>query len=187
MSHQEITFVRFRSAGRPLVVMAILKPKSRKALVCIGLLAVIVLAFAGLSAFSRGKPPTGLAGDGRLSPCPDSPNCVCSEADSLPSSIAPLAFTGSPDTARANLLRAIAASGGTVQTQDGDYISATYRTAVFRFIDDLECRIDTASKLIHVRSASRVGRSDLGVNRRRAARLRAAFVAQQSTASRVSK
>ena len=66
---------------------------------CIGLLAVIVLAFAGLSAFSRGKPPTGLAGDGRLSPCPDSPNCVCSEADSLPSSIAPLAFTGSPDTA----------------------------------------------------------------------------------------
>ena len=46
---------------------------------------------------------------------------------------------------------------------------------MFRFVDDLECRLDAENRVIHVRSASRVGYSDLGVNRKRVERLRARF------------
>jgi len=65
--------------------------------------------------------------------------------------------------------------GGSVQLEKADYLAATFTSSLFRFVDDLELRIDTVQKTIHLRSASRVGHSDLGVNRKRVERLKNAF------------
>jgi uncharacterized protein (DUF1499 family) len=57
--------------------------------------------------------------------------------------------------------------GGSIQMEETDYLAATFTSSVFRFVDDLELRIDTDQKTIHLRSASRVGHGDGGVNRKR--------------------
>ncbi|RME32632.1 MAG: DUF1499 domain-containing protein, partial [Gammaproteobacteria bacterium] len=72
---------------------------------------------------------------------------------------------------------------GRILRDEGDYLHAIFTTPLFRFTDDLECRLDRQAGLIHLRSASRVGHWDLGANRRRAERLRAAFTGE-ATASR---
>jgi len=71
------------------------------------------------------------------------------------------------------LLDTVRAHGGAIQVQDGDYVHATFTSAVFRFIDDLELRRE--GRIVHVRSASRVGHSDLGANRKRVAAIQLAF------------
>jgi uncharacterized protein (DUF1499 family) len=107
--------------------------------------------------------------DGRLSPCPDSPNCVCSEQSG--SGLEPLSL--GPDAGWDRLLRAITDLGGTIEQERDGYVHATFRSRVFGFVDDLECRRD--GDLVHVRSAARSGWWDMGVNRRRVERLRAAL------------
>ena len=69
------------------------------------------------------------------------------------------------------IVRVVTELGGTVQTDTGSYLHATFVSRIFRFVDDLELRAD--GETIHVRSASRVGYSDLGVNRKRVEALRA--------------
>ncbi|MHC4845229.1 MAG: DUF1499 domain-containing protein [Planctomycetota bacterium] len=112
--------------------------------------------------------------DGRLPDCPGSPNCVTTQAGELP----PLPFDGPPADAMARL-RAIveAMPRATVVESDDTYLHAEFRSAVFRFVDDVQCLLDEQAGVIHVRSASRVGYSDLGVNRRRVEALRAAWSA----------
>jgi uncharacterized protein (DUF1499 family) len=63
----------------------------------------------------------------------------------------------------------------TIVTEAGDYLHAEATSRLFRFVDDVEFYVDRAAKVIHFRSASRVGRSDLGVNRARMEQIRAAF------------
>jgi uncharacterized protein (DUF1499 family) len=124
--------------------------------------------------------PTNLgAARGKLAPCPDSPNCVCSQEPAVSSHyIAPLAFKSSPAAALGKLKTALGRMKRvTVVEASDDYVYAEFRTAVLRFVDDVEFVIDPGTKLIHVRSASRVGRSDLGVNRRRVEEIRARFEA----------
>jgi len=65
--------------------------------------------------------------------------------------------------------------GGSIQVEKADYLAATFTSSIFRFVDDLEFRIDTGQGMIHLRSASRVGRSDGGVNRKRVERLKNSF------------
>jgi uncharacterized protein (DUF1499 family) len=65
--------------------------------------------------------------------------------------------------------------GGRIEEETTGYLRATFTTRVFRFVDDLELRIDERNGLIQVRSASRVGFSDMGLNRKRVENLRAAF------------
>jgi len=60
-------------------------------------------------------------------------------------------------------------------SESKNYIYAECRTAFFKFIDDLEFYFDDVNKIIHVRSASRIGYSDLGVNRRRIKDIRERF------------
>ena len=112
--------------------------------------------------------------DGRLPDCPGSPNCVNTQAGDLPS----LAFEG-PATEAMARLRAIVESmpRATVVEADDAYLHAEFRSAVFRFVDDVQCLLDEQAGVIHVRSASRVGYSDLGVNRRRVEALQAAWIA----------
>ncbi len=54
-----------------------------------------------------------------------------------------------------------------VVSRTADYLHLTFRSLIFQFVDDVEFQIDLDSNLLHFRSASRWGYSDLGVNRRR--------------------
>jgi len=138
---------------------------------------LLVLSFAVLSCTSqrRGKP--GLV-EGRLSPCPGSPNCVSSEEEGS-SQIDPLSFKGTPEQAWDCLRGAVVNGGGKIEEDASPYLWATFRTKLFRFVDDIEFRMDVASQIVHVRSASRVGYSDLGANRKRVETLRSSFAKEQ--------
>lgn len=114
--------------------------------------------------------------DGRLRACPASPNCVVSEGGDATHSVAPIPFRGTPEEAMRDLVAAVSGLPRTrVVASRPDYLHAEFRSLVFRFVDDFEARIDAAAKVIQVRSASRSGYSDLGVNRRRVETIRAAL------------
>ena len=144
-------------------------------------LLALLAALGGLlyaAHLSRGAPGPEGPVDGRLAPCPPTPNCVTSEAgEAEPArSVDPLPVgPAGPQRAWRRLRDAVAATGGEVVRFDGGYLAATYRTPLLGFVDDLEARLDPGAGVIHLRSASRVGRSDLGANRRRVARLAEAY------------
>jgi uncharacterized protein (DUF1499 family) len=118
------------------------------------------------------KRPTNLGvKDGRLAPCKRTPNCVSSQAEPQDREhyIAPLAFRGS----MAELRRAVESMPrASVITAERQYLYAEYRTRLMRYVDDLELYYDERAGLVHVRSASRLGRRDFGVNRQRVEALR---------------
>ena len=112
----------------------------------------------------------------RLAPCPSSPNCVSSQATDDAHRVEPVPFAG--DAARAVArMRGIVEREARARVVRGDETSfrAEFRSALFRFVDDVDVVADPARSLLEIRSASRVGYSDLGVNRRRVERLRTAF------------
>ena len=113
--------------------------------------------------------------DGKLRPCPDSPNCVSSESDRSSSRVEPLTFKDPPEKAWGDLKETIRKMGGTIQEENDGYLWATFTSKVFRFVDDVEFRMVLSAGMIHVRSGSRKGYSDLGVNRRRVEKLRTLF------------
>ncbi|MEE4339731.1 DUF1499 domain-containing protein [Erythrobacter sp.] len=132
----------------------------------IGLAALAVGGFAALGQYSkRGSAPGRV--NGALAPCPDSPNCVSSEAGTAPARRTPPLPLENWEV----LPGAIAEMGGTVTRQEADYIAAEFTSRTFGFVDDLELR--RAEDAVHVRSASRVGHSDNGVNAARVEDLRA--------------
>lgn len=113
--------------------------------------------------------------DGELRDCPETPNCVCSQedADDPGHMIEPLRA----DWARLVSLVKANRSTEVVEERDG-YLWVTYRTTIMGYIDDVEFLRDGQSPdQIHVRSASRLGRSDLGANRKRVDAIRQALVA----------
>ena len=113
---------------------------------------------------------------GKLAPCPSSPNCVSTQADDPEHRIDVIPFTGSPTDALAKLKRAIATLPRAASvTETGDYLHVECTSLIFRFVDDVEFWIDESNHVIHFRSASRVGRGDLGVNRKRMEAIRQAF------------
>lgn len=112
--------------------------------------------------------------DGRLRGCPPSPNCVSSTATEAPHAIAPLAIEGDVGAAWAAARATVAASPRTeVVADEPAYLHAIETSALMRYRDDLELHLDPARRRIEVRSASRVGYGDMGVNRARVERLRA--------------
>jgi uncharacterized protein (DUF1499 family) len=107
-----------------------------------------------------------------LPPCPKSPNCVSSQATGE-HFIPPFKIKGKPEAAFAALKNALTGQSRTVITEaSGDTVHAEATSLIFRFVDDVEAILDADAGLIHIRSASRVGYSDFGVNRRRVERLR---------------
>ena len=125
------------------------------------------------STFPAGAAPHALA------PCPESPNCVSSEAGDRAHFIEPLRYTGDAGRAWERLKTALATEPRITIIEDtGDYLHAEARSLVFGFIDDVEFVLDPGESVIQVRSASRVGYSDFGVNRRRVERIRKAFEKQ---------
>ena len=120
--------------------------------------------------------PTTDRAAGRLRPCPDTPNCVSTFADDDLHGIEPLGFSGSAADAKARLLSVIhTMPRATVVTDEETYLHVEFRSRLFRFVDDIEFLFDKTAHTIHFRSASRIGRSDLGVNRRRMEEIRERF------------
>jgi len=140
----------------------------------IGIIVVLGLLVIGIRVLPKGQARVGLS-SGHLNPCPDTPNCVCSEDTSTPSRIAPIAFNDAAEGAWQRIREIVVFSGGSIQREEPDYLWASFTTKWLGFVDDVELRMDTEHHVIHVRSASRVGRSDLGVNRERVERLRVLF------------
>lgn len=109
----------------------------------------------------------------QLLPCPESPNCVSSQAADTAHFIAPFKFTGNPDEVWSALKNALLTQSRTVITRDTENaLHATATSLIFRFVDDIDVIMDSDAKLIHIRSASRTGYSDFGVNRKRVEALR---------------
>jgi len=124
-----------------------------------------------------GTRPTSLGvKDGRLSACPKSHTCVSTYALDKQHRIESFKYYGLPDDAVEKLKRIILSMKRTkIVTSTGEYIHAEFTSAIFRFVDDVEFYIDDSSKTINFRSASRMGKLDLGVNRRRMEEIRARF------------
>jgi len=140
-----------------------------------GLALLVLLLIFGLGLYSHFKVPQSGIVDGKLKACPDSPNCVCSE--NYPGgqeihAIPPIRVAGGDIDSLWQLLRdSIVDSGGEVVEENSGYLRAEFTSTIFRFVDDLELRLDRDHNEIHIRSASRVGHSDLGANRKRIEKL----------------
>jgi uncharacterized protein (DUF1499 family) len=123
-----------------------------------------------------GRPPSNLGvTDGRLAPCPRSPNCVASQGNPADAThfIAPIAFRGDAGAAWRALRQTVDASERVKIVDEGDgYLRAEFATRFVGFVDDVEFLLDAAARVIHVRSASRLGHRDFGVNRARIEALR---------------
>ncbi|AYV57602.1 DUF1499 domain-containing protein [Leptospira kmetyi] len=116
--------------------------------------------------------------NGKLGLCPETPNCVssfCAESDSE-HFIKSLAYSGKPEDAKAKLKAILAETSRTNLIKEEDkYLYVEFTSFLWRFVDDVEFLIDPNGSVIHVRSASRLGKSDLGVNRKRIEKIRSAF------------
>ena len=141
-----------------------------------GLVVILLSAvFMLLGAGCQGVVAPGV-GSGRLAPCPDKPNCVSSLSEDAEHRESPIDYTGSQEAARQLLLKVINSMPRTkVITATEDYLHVEFRSAIFRFVDDVEFLFDDAHKVINFRSASRMGYSDLGVNRKRMQEIKARF------------
>jgi uncharacterized protein (DUF1499 family) len=141
--------------------------------------AALVLCVSFLLFRCTGTRPGNLGvTNGKLAPCPRTPNCVSSQSTDSFHYIDPLVFSGRAADARDRLLRAINGMKRVVVVKSEDrYVYAEFTSAVFRFVDDVEFHFDEAAGKIHVRSASRLGRSDMGVNRARVEEIRKRFAA----------
>ena len=166
-----------------------MKPVLRKTLMTL-LILIVVLPLAVLVAAQfgalRGTPPTDLGvRDGRLKPPSNTPNSVTSQAALYPghpqaqrAAIAPLRYSGDGKAAMrkiAGILRGMERTE--LITDQPGYLYAQCTTRLMRFTDDIEFWLDETAGVIHVRSASRLGRKDFGVNRARVEAIRARLTA----------
>jgi uncharacterized protein (DUF1499 family) len=124
-----------------------------------------------------GKRPENLGvQDGRLASCGRRLNCVSSQADRGDAQryVAPIQVTGAAAEAIAAARRAVESmQRARVVRAEGNYLHAEFRSRLMGYVDDLELTYDAQAGVLHVRSASRLGRRDYGVNRARVAALRA--------------
>lgn len=118
----------------------------------------------------EGKKPNNLGvKDGKLAPCPGTPNCVNSQSQNSDAAISPL-----PLVTIAQIKSVVEAMERTKIIQETeDYLYAEFKSKLMGFVDDVEFYRDREAGVVHVRSASRLGQSDLGVNRKRVETIRA--------------
>jgi uncharacterized protein (DUF1499 family) len=113
---------------------------------------------------------------GSLSPCPASPNCVVSQNTDAKHTIAPITYHVTRDKARETLLKVLTVVPRTqIIKQTDNYVHAISKSRIFKFVDDVEFYFPSDKSIIHIRSASRVGDSDFGVNRTRLEQIRLAL------------
>jgi uncharacterized protein (DUF1499 family) len=145
--------------------------------IIIVVLVVIAVLLAGQLGLLKGTPPTDLGvHDGRLKPPSKTPNSVSSQASLYPdhpqrsyADIAPLPANGEPEESALDRIASIveAMDGAKIVKKEPGYLYAQFTTRLMKYVDDAEFWFDPAAGVIQVRSASRLGSSDLGVNRER--------------------
>ena len=138
------------------------------AIACATIPLIIVCYFFILGYISKSAKPLGIL-EGRLHPCSEKPNCICSEfLKNEQHYFPPLNIsTQQLDAAWEDLQSAVKAHGGHITEANERYLSAEFKSGIFSFVDDFEARLDSMNSQIQLRSASRVGKSDFGVNRKR--------------------
>ena len=143
---------------------------------------VVVAVALGQLGFLQGTPPTDLGvRDGKLKPPSMTENSVTSQAALYPdhpqrkyADIAPLPVKGEGPATIAQIKAIVEGmDGAKVIKSEPGYLYAQFTTKLMKYVDDVEFWFDPAANVIHVRSASRVGRGDLGVNRKRIEAVRA--------------
>lgn len=123
---------------------------------------------ASLFSFSGTRPNNLGIHDGKFATCPTSPNCVSSFSEDTLHQIEPLAYSDSPEEAFKQLTNILELMDNVkIITSESDYIYAEFTSSLMGFVDDVEFYLDQPNQVIQVRSASRLGDSDLGVNRKR--------------------
>ncbi len=106
--------------------------------------------------------------NGLLKACPNSPNCISTQSDDPIHKFDPLTYTGNKEEAMQKLVKIIKSMERTkIITETDIYLYAEFTSKLMHFVDDVEFYIDDPKKIIHFRSASRLGYSDMGVNRKR--------------------
>lgn len=106
--------------------------------------------------------------NGKFAAIPETPNAVSSQTDIESKYVSPLPMTGSVQQTKNKILQCLREmKNNTVMTQKDNYIHAVFITPIMQYHDDVEFYIDTATQNVQFRSASRVGKSDLGANRAR--------------------
>ena len=116
---------------------------------------------------AKSKKPIGIL-NGKFHPCSKSPNCVSTHATDDKQKMNPIKFSGSLNEAKDKIIDIISSlKRSKIITNKENYIHAEFRTATFKFVDDVEFLFDDSEKIIHFRSRARSGYSDMGVNRKR--------------------
>ena len=134
--------------------------------------------------FSGTKPDNLGVKDGKLADCPNSPNCVSSQSPTSDEThfIQPLKYSSTTEKALTDLKNVIESEDRTKMIEESsNYLYAEFKTALMGFVDDVEFYLDSSTNTIHVRSASRLGQSDLGVNRKRIETIRTKFNQMQGS------
>jgi uncharacterized protein (DUF1499 family) len=137
----------------------------------------LIVAVSALFGCASASVSSGVEG-GRFSPCPDSPNCVSTMDTSTTHAIEPITHAGSRDSAMAAVLQYLEAPNSesiSVVETSVEYVHAVFTTRIMKFKDDVEFYLPDGEGTIHFRSASRLGKSDLGKNRERMEAFRAAI------------
>jgi uncharacterized protein (DUF1499 family) len=136
---------------------------------------VLICVFTAMLTACTGEKPTNLGvSGGLLRECPDSPNCVSSQAGDADHRIAPLIYKDEPESAFARLKQILVSREDTEMVEElPGYLRVEFHTLLF--IDDGEFLLDVERRLIQLRSASRLGYSDLGKNRSRLEEIRQRF------------
>jgi uncharacterized protein (DUF1499 family) len=136
--------------------------------------------FLVLCACSGTRPSILGVHDGKLAPCPESPNCVTTIATDKTHAIEPLSYTGTVDEAKRKLIGVINSQPRTrIIADKDDYLDVEFTSFLWRFVDDVEFVFNDSTKTIQFRSASRLGYGDMGVNRNRMETIRGKFYSAQ--------
>lgn len=145
------------------------------------IVAIVMMVGLAMLSFQSSEPSRPGYANGKLQPCPESPNCVSSEATDDEHRMEPIAFAGDAQHAKTRLKRVIESnfSRWKLAEESDQHLRYEFRSFIFRFTDDVDFLIDEEASVIRFRSAARVGHSDLGVNRNRMKKIYAAFAAEQ--------
>lgn len=138
-------------------------------------LKVLLITSVFLTGCSGTAPKLGVD-NGKLLSCPDSPNCVSSQSKDKEHFVKPFLITGTLSDVQLKLLSVLSDhSNAKVILKEGNYIKAEFTSSIFRFVDDVEFYFPNSKSgelTVHIRSASRLGHSDMGVNRKRIEEIR---------------
>ena len=142
---------------------------------------LLLLSLLALFSCSSTKPKGLGIEEGQFKPCPESPNCVSTQADTSDDEhyMAPIEYREDRENARKKLMAVIDNMPRTeITINREDYMHVTFTTLVFRFVDDVEFYFPPDEDVVHFRSASRVGYSDMGANARRMKKVKEKFLQQ---------